>query len=243
MPEQRIGLGGHNGDVNSAVFSPDGACVVTASVDGTARVWRADGAGEPVVLRGHNGDVMSAVFSSDGARVVTASMDGTVRVWRADGTGEPVVLQGHDGWVTSAVFSPDGTRVVTKPGYGTPRVWSADGMGKPVVLRGHHGQIKSAAFSPDGARVVTAAMDGTARVWRVDWYLLLDYLRAATTACLAPNERRELLGESAEEAQASYESCERRHGRTPLRNLRDACSATAASRSAGIRGGATPGDP
>jgi hypothetical protein len=34
-------LTGHAGTVNSAAFSPDGARVVTASADGTARVWDA----------------------------------------------------------------------------------------------------------------------------------------------------------------------------------------------------------
>jgi hypothetical protein len=63
---------------------------VTASLDGTARVWDADGGQEPIVLRGHDGDVRSAVFSPDGARVVTASYDGTARVW-SFGPPVPVV--------------------------------------------------------------------------------------------------------------------------------------------------------
>ena len=66
----------------SAVFSPDGEWVVTASLDETARVWRADGTGEPVVLRGHGGVVWSVAFSRDGQKVVTGSGDHTARVWR-----------------------------------------------------------------------------------------------------------------------------------------------------------------
>ncbi|MGH7286803.1 MAG: WD40 repeat domain-containing protein, partial [Myxococcota bacterium] len=53
--------------------------------DETARVWAADGSGEPVVLRGHQDQVQSAAFSPDGRRIVTASPDGTARVWAADG--------------------------------------------------------------------------------------------------------------------------------------------------------------
>ncbi len=66
--------------------------VATVPSDNAARVWRADGAGEPVVLRAHLDkkrmlpntgiSVTSAAFSPEGTRVVTESYDNTVRVWR-----------------------------------------------------------------------------------------------------------------------------------------------------------------
>ncbi|HEX5750585.1 MAG TPA: CHAT domain-containing protein, partial [Archangium sp.] len=130
-------LAGHQESISSVSFSPDGKWVVTASSDGTARVWSADGKGEPVVLRGHEDLVKSAAFSPDGKWVVTASWDKTARVWSADGKGEPVVLRGHESVVYSAAFSPDGKWVVTASDDKTARVWSADGKGEPVVLRGH----------------------------------------------------------------------------------------------------------
>ncbi|REG22474.1 hypothetical protein ATI61_1191, partial [Archangium gephyra] len=40
-------------DCTRASFSPDGQYIVTAFAAGTARVWRVDGQGEPLVLRGH----------------------------------------------------------------------------------------------------------------------------------------------------------------------------------------------
>jgi hypothetical protein len=139
-----------------ASFSPDGQQVVTASADSTARVWRADGTGETVILRGHEHEVWIASFSPDGQQVVTGSYDGTARVWRADGTGEPVILRGQIGRVWSASFSPDGQQVVTASSRdGTARVWRANGTGEPVILRGHEDRLGSAAFSPDRQQVVT----------------------------------------------------------------------------------------
>jgi WD40 repeat protein len=64
--------------------------VLTASADGTARLWRPtprDGSSlsdrsELRVLRGHRGAVTMARFSPDGQRAVTVGSDGTARVWR-----------------------------------------------------------------------------------------------------------------------------------------------------------------
>jgi WD40 repeat protein len=59
----------------SASFSPDGARIVTASNDGTARLWDAT-TGEEIIGLRHEGSVSSAPFPPDGARIVTASEDG-----------------------------------------------------------------------------------------------------------------------------------------------------------------------
>ena len=88
-------LTGHTDYILSAAFSPDGQRVVTASRDGTARVWDARTGHALATLQGHTDIVWSAVFSPDGQRVVTASADETARVWDAR-TGQAVAtLQGH----------------------------------------------------------------------------------------------------------------------------------------------------
>jgi WD40 repeat protein len=74
-------LQGHVDAVISAAFSPDGARIVTASNDQTARVWDASSGEMLRELKGHRDNVQSAAFSPDGARIVTASVDRTVRVW------------------------------------------------------------------------------------------------------------------------------------------------------------------
>ena len=72
-----------------AQFSPDGKRIVTASDDGTARVWDAQ-TGQPLTEPMKHGNVaVSAQFSPDGKRIVTASQDKTARVWDAQ-TGQPL---------------------------------------------------------------------------------------------------------------------------------------------------------
>src|SRR5580700_8414547 len=64
---------GHAGVVNSAVFSGDGKRVLTASWDGTARLWDVETGKEIRQFQAGRGWVYSAALSGDGKRVVTAS--------------------------------------------------------------------------------------------------------------------------------------------------------------------------
>ncbi len=159
----------HGSEVGSAQFSPDGRQIVTASEDGTARVW--DGAtGKPISEPMKHGSwVVSAQFSPDGRRVVTASWDGTARLWDAV-TGQPLgEPMKHQNFVSSAQFSPDGRRVVTASWDGTARLWDAvtgQPLGEPME---HEGFVSSTQFSPDGRQVATVCWDGTARLWARLW--------------------------------------------------------------------------
>ena len=67
-------LKGHSDRVNYATYSKNEKRVVTASSDGTARIWHADTGQELLVLQ-HNTLVRKAEFSPDGKKVVTASSE------------------------------------------------------------------------------------------------------------------------------------------------------------------------
>jgi hypothetical protein len=75
----------HKFAVQQASFSPDGARLVTASLDGTAVIWNWNGERleRAMTLEGHRGGVTGAEFSPDGRYVVTSSLDGTARIWMA----------------------------------------------------------------------------------------------------------------------------------------------------------------
>jgi len=144
-------------------FSADGGRVVTASSEGTARVWDAATGKELAVLRGHQDTLLSAAFSGNGRRVLTVSADQTVRVWDAATGQELAALRGHEA-VWSAAFGGDGRRVLIVSADKTARVWDAVTGQELVVLRGHEA-VWSAAFGGDGRRVLTASDDKTVRVW------------------------------------------------------------------------------
>ena len=120
----------HEGGADAATFSPDGRFFVTASADGTAKIWRADGSGDPVVVR-DQAQLDTAIYSPDGQLIATAGNDGQTRVWRADGFSGPVVMDRHGEFLA---FSPDSRRLVIADEDGAAWVCRVDGTGEPVHL-------------------------------------------------------------------------------------------------------------
>ena len=120
----RLTLKGHDDEVWSAAYSPDGKRIVTASFDETAKVWDANTGQELMTLEGHGREVYSVAYSPDGQRIVTASDDKTAKVWDANTGQELFTLKGHDGAVWSA--SPDGKRIATAGLDGIVQIYTTD---------------------------------------------------------------------------------------------------------------------
>ena len=120
---QPIVLSGHRGAVYSAVFSPGGKEVATASKDGTARVWDERTGACIHIFAGHGSTVMKAIFSPDGTKIMTTSFDGIVRVWDIRAAACLHLLAANEHNANFASFSPAGEQIVTagsmrKPVYG-----------------------------------------------------------------------------------------------------------------------------
>jgi WD40 repeat protein len=158
----------HDANVRSVAFSSDGTRIVTASGDGTARVWDPRSGNELLVLRGHNGGLGQAVFSPDGSRVLTASRDATARVWDAS-NGQPLmVLDHHESSVNAVAYAPDGTRIVTAGEDNDIRLWDAATGNLMDKSSGKgRGHFLSVEYSPLGGQVVTGRLFPPVEVFNV----------------------------------------------------------------------------
>jgi WD40 repeat protein len=181
----------------SAAFSPDGRWIVTAGVDGVARIFDSRTLTPGVTLR-RRGALYGAVFSPDGRRVLSFGADGTAQIWHfRPRRQDPLVLRGHTSWIGAGAFSPDGRQVVTGSADRTTRVWDAR-SGELLSTHNMHSDIvNSVAFSPDGKTILSAGDDRTARLYpcqtcRSDAELM-QLAKRRIFRGFTPDERREYV--------------------------------------------------
>ncbi len=155
---------GHEGEVRSVSFSPDGKTLATAGHDGTTMLWNPSGQ-QLAQWKAHTGEVNSVSFSPDGKTLVTAGDDGTARLWNLSGQ-QLAEFKGHQGWVRSVSFSPDAETLATTGRDGTARLWNLSGQ-QLAQWKAHQGEVYNVSFSPDGKTLVTAGDDGIARLWNL----------------------------------------------------------------------------
>ncbi|MFG2004589.1 AAA family ATPase [Spirillospora sp. NPDC048911] len=167
-------LTGHESEVRTVVFSPDGKRVATGSADRTARLWDPASRrqlGAPFVHpRDECGTAgVKAVFAVQGRMLVTSCLS-TVRFWDI-ATHRQIGAPLDSGGVVSALaVAPDGRTLAIASLQGTVRLWDVTarrwisgpmGHADPGVLNA----VNAVAFTTGGKRLVTAGADRAARLW------------------------------------------------------------------------------
>lgn len=163
-------LSGHRDAVSGVAFDRTGQRMVTASLDGTARVWDLPSSQTIAVLPIQNA-MIDAAFVPGGGGIVTVSGDG-VRLWRLPHVRE--LAEESGGWYFDAAFSPDGSIVAAANRGSGLAVWALDDGDEPRPLDVDgptDGTMYDVAFSPDGTHVATAVSFGTygtVGIWEIE---------------------------------------------------------------------------
>jgi WD40 repeat protein len=166
-------LEGHMGVIHMATFSPDGSQILTASGDGSIRIWDTS-TGEMVLAKkivtapNSERSVRSAQFSQNGKYFVTAANDSNVQIWDSR-SGELIESLNYSSRVVTniamqglmnfaiklAKFSPDTSRVVGLSEIGDSFIWNRN-HGDVIKLQMSDLQQQPATcvtFSSDGSLI------------------------------------------------------------------------------------------
>ena len=144
-----------------ALFSPDGARILTCGEEGVGRWWDGRSGQElPIAPLRHSLGIWDAAFAPNGQFVVTGSGDSTLQVFDLSGRRLIPPLQ-HDGPVVRVQISADSRRIVSSSKDGSARIWSAS-SGEPLLAPVQHADMVFVCrISADDQKLLTAAEDGS----------------------------------------------------------------------------------
>ena len=168
-------LEGHADRVWAVTLLPDGQRALSASVDGTLKLWDLGAGAALQTLVGHAHAVTAVAVFADGQRAVSASADCTLKVWDiATGT----VMQtfaGHTQWVRAVTVLSNQERILSGSDDRTMRLWDVATGTLVHTFSGHRGAVR-AIVECGRDRVLSASADCTLKMWDLDARTLLSTL-------------------------------------------------------------------
>ena len=162
---------GDRHNINAVKFSPNSKYIVSASMDGTVRLWNLKGQQIGKPFKGHESSVNSVTFYPTGKYIISYGSDNILRWWNLEGQQivKAIPLKGLKSGATTTAFSPNGRYIISKINEDDLQLWDTTNgqpIGKP--FKGHEHRILSVAFSPDNQYIVSGSADNTVRLWNLE---------------------------------------------------------------------------
>lgn len=146
---------------SSIAFSPNGANLAVASVDGAISLWDTATQQESKIGKDVLTDAWTAAISPDSRLLATTGAQNSVKL-RETATGNLIAeFVGGDGSMT---FSHDGTKLAAASSNRTVQIWDVAARTEVVKLTGI-GRVHALAFSPDGKTLAIGSADHTVRLF------------------------------------------------------------------------------
>jgi transcription initiation factor TFIID subunit 5 len=153
---------GHSGPVYDVSFDPSGGSIappkhlLSASGDGTTRLWSLDTLTALVSYRGHQQPIWSVEWSPLGIYFATASADSTARLWSTERINPLRMYAGHLSDVDCLNFHPNSLYLATGSSDQTCRLWDVQRGACVRLFVGHQSSIGCVKISPDGRYLASA---------------------------------------------------------------------------------------
>uniref|UniRef100_A0A0C3TKW7 Anaphase-promoting complex subunit 4 WD40 domain-containing protein n=1 Tax=Guillardia theta (strain CCMP2712) TaxID=905079 RepID=A0A0C3TKW7_GUITC len=162
-------LRGHSEWVYSLSFSPSGELLVSASFDGSLRVWDVSNGKCVRVMRAGGINFLACSFDPLGTFIAAASSDKLIRFFRLSDGEVSRTLRGHEKEVTCLSFHPSDRLLASGSLDCSLRLWSTK-SGEQLRVLGGRAQAKvwCCSFSPSGHLLASGGSDSVIRLWRVE---------------------------------------------------------------------------
>lgn len=161
---------GHNNLISSISFSPNNKQIVTASYDGTIKVWETQTGKEISTSSKVCASLTKALFSIDGKNVISSAFDGIIYTWDAQSGEEIQDFAAHCSVVNSLAFSSDGNMFITSSDDNTIRLWNWEQSHSSTIVEQTKIPVYGIDISSNRNQIATMYDDTTLTIINVDNY-------------------------------------------------------------------------
>ncbi|XP_038617614.1 proteasomal ATPase-associated factor 1 [Tachyglossus aculeatus] len=138
----------HTQSVTCLDVSSGGGLGVSASTDGTMKIWQAANGEIRRLLEGHVLDVNCCRFFPSGLVVLSGGMDAQLKVWSVEDAKCAVTFKGHKGGILDTAIVERGRNVVSGSRDGTARLWDCGRSASLGVLAACGTPVNGVAVGP-----------------------------------------------------------------------------------------------
>lgn len=174
-------LEGHEGDIFTMDFHPEGQYLASSGFDRRIFMWSVYGECENVsMMSGHTGAVLQLKFSTDGANIYTASTDSTLGLWDICTGQRMKKYKGHTTFVNCLNVARRGPQtIVSGSDDATVKLWDTRKKNFISSIDNSY-QVTSVAFNDTAEQVFSGGIDNDIKVWDVRKNELLYTMRGHT---------------------------------------------------------------
>jgi len=164
-------LVGHESEITSVLYSPDGHFLASGSKDGSIRFWETRTGREALSPMRSDSEITSIAFSPDGKLIASGTKAGHVNLWDTLNGQMLAVFEGHTDSVEAVAFHPEGNILASGSRDRTVRRWDVRTLEpKDVAFADLKGLVISLAFASDCSAVAVGFVaTQEVRVWNADF--------------------------------------------------------------------------
>jgi guanine nucleotide-binding protein subunit beta-2-like 1 protein len=163
-------LKGHSHFIQEVCLATEGRYALSASWDGTLRLWDLLKGKTTQRFVSHTRDVLTVDMSPDNRQIASGGRDKALKIWNTVGQCKFTVEENaHTDWVSAVKFYHDTkTPIVVSASWDrTIKVWDNNTMSLMHTFHGHKAQINSLDIPPNAEYLASGGKDGIAMIWNL----------------------------------------------------------------------------
>ncbi|OAQ32687.1 WD40 repeat-like protein, partial [Linnemannia elongata AG-77] len=158
-------LSGHNDQITTCTFSPNGQQIASGDGGGIIRLWEVNTNRSSSATHQLTASIRTVAYSHDGLGIFSIHDDNTMQSWDSSTGASGSIPSSPVFDVYSVALSPNGQLFASSCKNGNIQLLNVRTGVPDVKLEGHTDRVHSVAYSPCGKWILSGSRDKTARLW------------------------------------------------------------------------------